>query len=675
MFTPTRDDLIFSIKTFAGSMLALYIALWIDLPSPAWAMSTAYIVAQPLSGALTSKAIFRVMGTVIGGVFAVAVVPALSDAPELFTVTLSGWVALCLYISLLDRTPRSYVFMLAGYTAAIIGFPSVANPTAIFDTALARVEEITLGITCAAVVGRLAFPRHVGVLLKTRLQSWFDSAGQWAQDALAGNVENEADRNRLAAEVGDMRALAVHLDYEPHFVGTTRQVGALQGRMLRLMPILSSIGDRVAALNAVPDGISPPLRALIDDLSAWISAGSEAQDSTARSIRRRIHKLYLETADQRDWAGLLTTNLLLRLLDFIELRLELRMLWRHMIAGRPGLPRGILESDLAAANAMPHREHDVAWLSALGAFIGTFGTCVFWWATAWPEGPLAAVMAAVGCSIMSSQDSPARALAGFTRYTVLAALVAGVYLFAILPQIDGFPLLVAVLAPFFIIIGVLMTRPQTYAAGLALGVNAAVLLSIQHRYTGDFEVYINNTVASLAGLVVAAIATGLVRSAGLDWRLRRIMTASARDIAAVACGDQRDMQAFATELLDRLGLVVPRLGSADALTAHDAAHAVIDLRIGLNVLNLGQSRPNLPADARALTDTVMNGVAAHYRAREQENVPPPPSLLAHIDEALRDKAVSEPRVLLALVGLRRGLFPDAEGLAADPAPETMLKAG
>jgi len=35
--------------------------------------------------------------------------------------------------------------MLAGYSAAIVGFPSVDAPEAIFDTAVARVQEITLG--------------------------------------------------------------------------------------------------------------------------------------------------------------------------------------------------------------------------------------------------------------------------------------------------------------------------------------------------------------------------------------------------------------------------------------------------------------------------------------------------------------------------------------------------
>jgi len=116
---------------------------------------------QPLSGALRSKAVYRVLGTTLGGVASVALVPNLVNSPIVLSAALALWVAFCLYISLLDRTPRSYIFLLAGYTAGIIGFSTVNAPETIFDTALARVEEITLGILCATLVHTIFFPRSV----------------------------------------------------------------------------------------------------------------------------------------------------------------------------------------------------------------------------------------------------------------------------------------------------------------------------------------------------------------------------------------------------------------------------------------------------------------------------------------------------------------------------------
>ncbi|WP_254503719.1 FUSC family protein, partial [Salmonella enterica] len=75
------------------------------------------------------------------------------------SLVLAGWIGFCLFLSLLDRTPRAYAFVLAGYTASLIGFPGVAEPDAIFDTALVRLQEIGLGILCAVLIHRFVLPR------------------------------------------------------------------------------------------------------------------------------------------------------------------------------------------------------------------------------------------------------------------------------------------------------------------------------------------------------------------------------------------------------------------------------------------------------------------------------------------------------------------------------------
>ncbi|MET0706757.1 MAG: FUSC family protein, partial [Tardiphaga sp.] len=143
-FLVRHADIIFSIKTFAAAVMALLIALAMDLPRPYWALATVYIASQPLAGATRSKAFFRVAGTLIGAAASVAIVPNFVNSPELCSLAMALWVGLCLYVSQLDRTPRGYMFMLAGYTAALIGFPSVTEPATIFDTAVSRSEEIIL---------------------------------------------------------------------------------------------------------------------------------------------------------------------------------------------------------------------------------------------------------------------------------------------------------------------------------------------------------------------------------------------------------------------------------------------------------------------------------------------------------------------------------------------------
>ena len=185
MKLPSKTEVLFSVKSFAAAMLALYIAMRIGLPRPFWALMTAYIVAAPFAGPTRSKAVYRFGGTFLGAFATVLIVPAFANSPELLSLALALWVGGCLYVSLLDRTPRSYVLMLAGYTAGLIAFPAVDNPGTIFDIAVARVEEILLGITCATVVHSLVLPQSFGPVMLGRLDNALRDARNWIADALA----------------------------------------------------------------------------------------------------------------------------------------------------------------------------------------------------------------------------------------------------------------------------------------------------------------------------------------------------------------------------------------------------------------------------------------------------------------------------------------------------------
>ena len=125
---PKPAELLFAFKTFAGAMAALFISLWLGLDNPYWTMATAFIVSQPFAGAMRSKAIYRFCGTLIGGTAAVVLVPNLVNAPVLLSLAMAIWIGLCLYIALLDRSPRSYTFMLAATPPALSAFPPSPRP-------------------------------------------------------------------------------------------------------------------------------------------------------------------------------------------------------------------------------------------------------------------------------------------------------------------------------------------------------------------------------------------------------------------------------------------------------------------------------------------------------------------------------------------------------------------
>jgi len=244
--------IIFSVNCWIATVLALLIAFSLDLKSPGWAMTTVYLTSQPLSGVMRAKAVYRVIGTFIGGVAMVAIVPNLVDAPELTTLAIILWVALCVFVSLLDRTPRSYMFVLSGYTAALIGFPSVLAPGTVFDTAVSRVEEITIGVVCAAVVHSLIFPKSALSAFEERLRKAIADARHWIAEGLteAPTSQTDMERRRIAVDITELYALGTSLrfDTSPQHPDM-RAIRAFDRNMVALLPLLSSIEDRLTVLQ------------------------------------------------------------------------------------------------------------------------------------------------------------------------------------------------------------------------------------------------------------------------------------------------------------------------------------------------------------------------------------------------------------------------------------------
>src|ERR1700761_9466109 len=120
---PPLRTIVYAANTSAAALIALSVALAFDLPNPWWAALTAFITSQPLaaaSGAVVARARYRIAGTVIGMSASLLIIPALASSPELLIAAIASWLGLCVYVALLDRGPRSYTFLLAGYTVALV---------------------------------------------------------------------------------------------------------------------------------------------------------------------------------------------------------------------------------------------------------------------------------------------------------------------------------------------------------------------------------------------------------------------------------------------------------------------------------------------------------------------------------------------------------------------------
>jgi uncharacterized membrane protein YccC len=660
-----RHTLLFSLNSFVAALAALGIALAAGLPRPYWAMGTAYIISQPLSGAVRSKAVYRVLGTILGGGVTVILVPNLVNSPPLLSLALSLWVGGCLAISLLDRTPRSYLIMLAGYTAALIGFPTVTQPEAVFDVAVSRVVEIGLGIICASLAHSLVFPRPVGHALQDRLEQWVAGAGRWALDVLGetGPAASARDRTELAAAASEIHILASHLAFDTSRLRDTRAaVRALHDRILLLIPVLSGLSDRVAALEA-EGGLDPRTTELCDAAAAWIRAGAPA-DATWKDLLARVQARGAELPTG-DWKSLLTESLLLRLGEAVAALGEARALLAHLRAPDAPVTTEVRQAIAAAVRRPLHVDLPLALLSGATAVIAILICCALWIGLGWTDGGTAAMMTAVFCSFFAAQDDPAPQIASFGFYAFLSMPVAAFYVFAVLPAIDGFWLLAAVLAPTLIVAGLYAAEPRNSGRAVPFIVTFLSALALQERFAPDFAGFVNANLAQFVGVFVSIMVTRTLRSMSNEASARRLLRRTWLGLAAIARSRAApELVDFTARLVDRLALLSPKLAGAgehrDALG--DAALA--DLRVAMNLVAVQGSRPAIAAAAGARFDALTEGLDAHFSrlAREGRRAPEP-QLLAALDAALAEIAgatgAAARAAAAALVGMRRNLFPAA----------------
>ena len=665
---PDRVAVLFSFNCFAAAALALAIGFGLDLPRPYWAVLTVYITSQPLAGGVRSKSIYRVIGTFSGALFTVFVLPPLVNEPWLLTTVLALWVGGCLSISLLDRSPRAYVLMLAGYTATLIGFPSVDHPGAIFDVAVSRVEEITLGILCATITHSLFFPRPVGAVLKLRLMAWLKDADSWVLCLLRPEEGKMAtDRRQMATAATEIHMLSLLLPFDTSALRyTVDTVRAIHHRFLTLIPVLSGVDDRLKALRAELGGIDEPTREALDAVAAWVETGADYQ--SARALHARLEE-WKAGHRGHDWKSLLRLSLVSRLQDVLTDLGEGHLLHKTLHAPPGPLPAELSTPLSKRTSKRLHRDVGLAALSGLSAFLTIIIVGALWIETGWTDGASAAALAGVYCALFASLDDPAAAIKGFGVMFAIAIPLAGIFQFTVLPGIDGLPLLLFFIAPVFLVAGYFMVDRKTGGLATAFNIGFASALALQETYSADFAAFVNSNSAIFVSLFIAVVVTRSMRSMSVDVAVRRLLLRTWRQLAALARSPGVvDSTELAAEMVDRLGLLAPKLAATQS-TSVSGQDVLTDLRIGMNIALIQKYRAVLPPEESGPLTDLLQCVGAHFSALTAGQAPPPmTATLPALDSCLRS-AVAAPAGperrsgIAALVGLRRNLFPEAPAFA------------
>ncbi|WP_414928031.1 FUSC family protein [Pseudomonas sp. IT-P74] len=669
---PPARDWFYGVRTFAASMIALYIALLMQMPRPYWAMATVYIVSSPFLGPTSSKALYRAVGTFIGAAAAVLFVPMFVQSPYVLVVVIALWTGTLLFLSLHLRTANNYALMLAGYTLPLIALPVVNNPLGVWDVAEARTEEIFLGIAVAAVVGAMFWPRRLAPVFNDSVNKWFTDASTYSLRFLSRNVQPEevsALRASMVATFNSLELMIGQLPHEGSRPQTVRNTKELRGRMIHLLPVIDALDDALYALERRTPELVDKFAPLLVATTEWLEH-KDADLDRWQALKDQFEALQPAPEALDDRKQLLFSNAIYRLGEWIDLWQDCRSLqyaiqcesqdswravYRHWRLGRlsPFLDRGLM------------------FYSAASTVTAIIVASVLWILLGWTDGGSAVILAAVACSFFASMDDPAPQIYRFFFWTAMSVVFASLYLFLVLPNLHDFPMLVLAFAVPFICIGTLTVKPQFYLGMLLTLVNTSSFISIQGAYDADFLSFANSNLAGPMGLLFAFIWTLIARPFGAELAAKRLTRFSWRDIVSLSePATLSEHRLLGIRMLDRLMQHLPRL----AMTGQDSGVALREVRVALNLLDLLAYTPRVLGVPQVLLRQVVAEVGEYFKAclKAGERLQAPSPLLMTLDRtrrALSGAGDDETRrhLLHALSGLRLALLPGVEFVgAAEP---------
>ncbi|MFK5734359.1 FUSC family protein [Pseudomonas urmiensis] len=535
LFAPSNLAIKFAIKTLLGGGLALWLAMRWGLEQPSWALMTAFIVAQPLSGMVVQKGLARLAGTLVGTFMSVVFIGLFAQTPWLFLLTLALWLALCTAASTQLRSAWSYAFVLAGYTVAIIALPAIDHPLQVFDQAVARCTEICLGIVCATATSALLWPMRVEQQLGGQArQAWQN--GMQASTAMLGGEEGA--RQGLLDILGRIVAIDSQREHA-WFEGSSgrQRARAIRGLSQKLMVLLRISRSVRRQWRQLDDQEAQRLSPWLDEVRAQLA---QPELPSLLLLRQRIwdaaHDEQISSAEHYCLARMAL------LLDYAMAATQ----------ALQDVEEGRTPKDMSQGLAV-HRDLPLALLFGSRSALAFLVMSSFWLATAWPSAPGGLVLTCVVCSLFASRENGAQIGLSFLRGIFLAIPVAFVVGQILLPQWSSFAMLcLAMGVPLFF--GALgMAHPRTGATATSYCLHFIVLVSPLNAMHFDVASMLNSAQAMLMGVGAAVLAFRLVVIRHPTWLGRRLRAATQSDLVRLTRRDLRGADSwFGGRMADRL---------------------------------------------------------------------------------------------------------------------------
>lgn len=541
--------LAFALRTALAAFAALALAHAMGLEHPHWAAMSAWAASQPMREHLLSRGLYRFGGSVVGVVYAVALVLLAQDSLWVLAFGLALWVALCAFLGNLQRGYLVYGCMLAGYSAAMVVLLHHGPADSVWPLAWDRMLTVITGVAAALCISWCFAPRRKAAVLIAQSRSALADVLQATVAQLRQQSAGQAvDEGRLLSRLAQVEEL---LELYPEGSRTARNTSrAMHWQQHYAMELVYQLaqaqGHAGADLQASAETQAQLLSLCdaVDQLAQAMYAAPHAQGANTEGLNHALHQairaceaLIASWQDGGKQAppGIHALYLLLqsirRGLRAEALDLNLHRQGRH--SGQRG-QRGQVSNGRHANPLALHRD----WVGAREAALRAGGTLlVFGMVWAWTGSSLVA-FGMLGLSVMllvfSAFESPSYTMAFVLRGQLIGAALALLCQSWVWPFAQSSWQMVWMLLPFALMGGLVFAHKRTAAGAMDTNMAMFILLAPVFPATGSFGQHLSMALVVVSGPALAWVVYRWVYPTNGQRRLQtlaRMMVQEVPDLA------------------------------------------------------------------------------------------------------------------------------------------------
>ena len=180
MFTQLGKSSLFKALLLAiSAWLSFLIAVLLKVDNPYWAAMPVWVIAQSTRGLLFERALYRVVGTLLGAGAGLLILMTNQPLWELFLMAVV--IFICAGALHILQGVRGYIALLSGITVAVVVLPALLAPEQALELAWARIESTLIGVVIGTIITSIGTP-------PSPRQQFYQQVRQLAADAVQTTV-------------------------------------------------------------------------------------------------------------------------------------------------------------------------------------------------------------------------------------------------------------------------------------------------------------------------------------------------------------------------------------------------------------------------------------------------------------------------------------------------------